>query len=99
MKSYYLDHPFITLQIGSRNYMNLIRTHTDSDYLRSKYKVFESRTGDNEERVIFHTNSKWKLKIWMDLNQFGIYQTKIHRSDFGVKERLYVAHVVLKERS
>jgi hypothetical protein len=95
MISYYLDHPFVTLQIGSRNYMDLIRKHIDS----SKYQVYESRLGDNGERLVFHTSSKEKLRIWMDLNQLKVHEAKIHRSDFGVPERMFVAHVLLREKA
>ena len=94
MKNCYIDHPVVQLEISARSHMALCKKWR---IIVDKYKVYEFRTGNNkehEERLLFHTSSNDKLRMWMDLNNLEVSPSGIRRSDSGY----CVVYVTLKEK-
>jgi hypothetical protein len=98
-----VDYPFHKLIICSDNYMKAekkSRTYVD-DF---KYFVIERHDVEHalfpKYRTIFHSKSRSALKIWLDLHNFDFSNYVTHPLDIdAVEHRMFVAHVVLKERT
>ena len=98
MRSYYLDHQVLKLEICSRSYMDLC---TKCQLIADKYKIYEFRTAnswEHWERLVFHTSSKEKLRIWMDLNNLKVSPSEIRWPDINAKDRMFVAYIVLRTK-
>lgn len=99
MRSCYLDHPTLKLEIGSRSYMDMC---TKCQLITDKYKIYEFRTVNNWEhweRLVFHTSSKEKLRIWMDLNNLKVSPSEIRWPDINDKNRMFAAYITLRTKA
>lgn len=96
------EYPLHKLIICSDNYMNdekHFRTYMD-DF---KYFVMErhdvERSLSTRYHMIFHTNSKNALRIWLDLHNFCFSQSTTHPLGYDATgHKMFVAQIHLKEK-